>query len=196
MVSTSQTTASKSFLEWKLWFRQLPLKIRARVTSGLEDLHVNEPWMILARIPEFQLYWRTPVLTKKIICPLNMQMCCLLLCFVLLWLYHQLLWIWMIHLTILLSVTSLFDPAPVKPWQSRMKTDSKDHGANMGPTWVLSAPDGPHVGLMNLAIREVCEAHAYFLGYTVLILKWGSKAGNLKVFLEAQSGATMPAVPL
>ena len=24
----------------------------------------------------------------------------------------------------------------------------------MGPTWVLSAPDGPHVGLMNLAICD------------------------------------------
>ena len=31
--------------------------------------------------------------------------------------------------------------------------DNKGHGANMGPTWVLSAPDGPHVGPMNLAIR-------------------------------------------
>ena len=30
--------------------------------------------------------------------------------------------------------------------------DNKGHGANMGPTWVLSAPDGPHVGPMNLAI--------------------------------------------
>ena len=30
---------------------------------------------------------------------------------------------------------------------------SEVHGANMGPTWVLSAPDGPHVGPMNLAIR-------------------------------------------
>ena len=30
--------------------------------------------------------------------------------------------------------------------------DSKVHGANMGSTWVLSAPDGPHVGPMNLAI--------------------------------------------
>ena len=29
----------------------------------------------------------------------------------------------------------------------------KVHGANMGPTWVLPAPSGPHVGLMNLAIR-------------------------------------------
>ena len=32
--------------------------------------------------------------------------------------------------------------------------DSKVHGTNMGPTWVLSAPDGPHVGPMNLAIRD------------------------------------------
>ena len=31
--------------------------------------------------------------------------------------------------------------------------DSKVYGTNMGPTWVLSAPDGPHVGPMNLAIR-------------------------------------------
>ena len=31
--------------------------------------------------------------------------------------------------------------------------DSKEHGANMGPTWVLSAPDEPHVGPMDLAIR-------------------------------------------
>ena len=33
--------------------------------------------------------------------------------------------------------------------------DNKVHGANMGPTWVLSAPDGPHVGPMSLAIRVV-----------------------------------------
>ena len=32
--------------------------------------------------------------------------------------------------------------------------DNKVHGANMGPTWVLSAPDGPHVGPMNLAMRR------------------------------------------
>ena len=31
--------------------------------------------------------------------------------------------------------------------------DSKVHMANMGPTQVLSAPGGPHVGPMNLAIR-------------------------------------------
>ena len=31
---------------------------------------------------------------------------------------------------------------------------NKVHGANIGPIWVLSAPDGPHVGPMNLAIRN------------------------------------------
>ena len=31
--------------------------------------------------------------------------------------------------------------------------DSKVHVANMGPTWVLSSPGGPHDGPMNLAIR-------------------------------------------
>ena len=31
--------------------------------------------------------------------------------------------------------------------------ESKVHGANMGPTWVLLTPDWPHVGSMNLAIR-------------------------------------------
>ena len=35
----------------------------------------------------------------------------------------------------------------------RVSPDSKVHGAKVGPTWVLSAPDGPHVGPMNLAIR-------------------------------------------
>ena len=32
--------------------------------------------------------------------------------------------------------------------------DSKVRVANMGPTWVLAAPGGPHVGPMNLAIRD------------------------------------------
>ena len=35
--------------------------------------------------------------------------------------------------------------------------DSKVHGANMRPTWVLSAPDGPHVGPRNLAIGAVMQ---------------------------------------
>ena len=43
-------------------------------------------------------------------------------------------------------------------WRNRFafyyNPDSKIHGANMRPTWVLPAPDGPHVGPMNLAIWE------------------------------------------
>ena len=36
--------------------------------------------------------------------------------------------------------------------------DSKVDVANMGPTWVLSAPGGPHDGPMNLAIRDdICQ---------------------------------------
>ena len=40
--------------------------------------------------------------------------------------------------------------------------DSKVHGANMGPTWVLSASDGPHDGPMDLAIRDVEDAPSTF----------------------------------
>ena len=37
--------------------------------------------------------------------------------------------------------------------------DEKVHGANMGLTWVLSAPGGSHVDRMNFAIWDeaVCE---------------------------------------
>ena len=41
-----------------------------------------------------------------------------------------------------------------EPWEISVSyTNSKVHGANMGPAWALVAPDGPHVGPMNLAIR-------------------------------------------
>ena len=43
----------------------------------------------------------------------------------------------------------------------KLYPDSKVHGANMGPTWVLSAPDGPHVGPMNLAIRVYIHIYIY-----------------------------------
>ena len=43
---------------------------------------------------------------------------------------------------------------PLNYWLIYLYPDSKGHGANMGPTWVLSAPDGPHVSPWNLAIRD------------------------------------------
>ena len=42
-------------------------------------------------------------------------------------------------------------------WMSETP-DSKVHVANMGSTWVLSAPGGPHVGPMNLAIRDPLQS--------------------------------------
>ena len=57
----------------------------------------------------------------------------------------------------------LMNRAPTTPIQDKLfctmshqrnNPHSKVHGANMGPTWVLSAPDGPHVGPMNLAIWQ------------------------------------------
>ena len=48
----------------------------------------------------------------------------------------------------------MMDPKPVNH-KFRNIPDSKVHGANLGPNWVLSAPDGPHIGPMNLAPREL-----------------------------------------
>ena len=39
--------------------------------------------------------------------------------------------------------------------------DSKVRGTNMGPAWVLSAPDGPNVGPMNLVGRMHYHAILY-----------------------------------
>ena len=38
--------------------------------------------------------------------------------------------------------------------------DSKVHGANMGPTLVLSSPDGPHDDPRNLAMRVITQTDA------------------------------------
>ena len=60
--------------------------------------------------------------------------------------------------------------------------DSKVHGANMGPTWVLSDPDGPHVGPMSLAIRDIA-----FI-YTELVMQpWQHKTIKLLVYLKGHS---------
>ena len=43
----------------------------------------------------------------------------------------------------------------ILPDSNNNNPDSKVHGASMRPTWVLSAPDGPHVSPMILAIRKL-----------------------------------------
>ena len=53
---------------------------------------------------------------------------------------------WSIHIKVELNLYK-------RPQKAYEFPDSKVHGANMEPTSVLSAPNGPHVGPTNLAIR-------------------------------------------
>ena len=74
-----------------------------------------------------------------------------------------------IHWSFKISITCKYSPCEgaSKPFDKSvldLTLDSKVHGANMGPTWVLSAPDGPHVGSVNLAIRELIMMD-YFGGW-------------------------------
>ena len=62
---------------------------------------------------------------------------------------------------ILVNISSSYGFKPVRRlptvWTNVDIPDSKVHGANMVPTWVLSAPDGPHVGPTDLAIRDIVD---------------------------------------
>ena len=49
--------------------------------------------------------------------------------------------------------------------------DSRVHGANMGPIWVLSVPDGPRVGLMNLAIWVILKINQSLLTHNGCIYR-------------------------
>ena len=58
---------------------------------------------------------------------------------------------------LILSNTEVSDYG-VKGWWVILENaspDSKVHGANIGLTWVLSAPYVPHAGPMNLAIWDL-----------------------------------------
>ena len=57
----------------------------------------------------------------------------------------------------------MYDITRMGLWK-RVTPDSKVHGANMGPTWVLSDPGAPHVGPINLALR----AHLNITNYAKL----------------------------
>ena len=58
--------------------------------------------------------------------------------------------------------------------------DSEVHGANIGPTWVLSAPAGPHVDPMNLAIRDDFIQLWHFKSYSVMACAY---AKNVVIWL-------------
>ena len=77
--------------------------------------------------------------------------------------------------------------------------DSKVQGANMGPTWVLLAPDGPRVGPTNLAIRVTIGTMmlyslwiqpygAYlFIPENSIQIKWGFLIQSLQMILEVHT---------
>ena len=68
--------------------------------------------------------------------------------------------------------------------------DSKVHGANMGPTCVLSAPDRPHVGTMNLAIREMTSTTLTFQKMIVegeKVFKYGEPTVEIEI-TESEEG--------
>ena len=59
-------------------------------------------------------------------------------------------------------------------WPHIKQYGSKVHGANMRDTWVLSAPGGPHVGLMNLAIWGLNlqeETNTYYHSLAVMTMQ-------------------------
>ena len=70
--------------------------------------------------------------------------------------------------------------------------DSKVHVANMGPTWVLSAPGGPHAGPMNLATRE---ATGGTITDTMLVMP-SSKFLMLSMILHKKSHKKMSFIKL
>ena len=54
-------------------------------------------------------------------------------------------------------------------WLVSVYTDSKVHGANIGPIWGWQVPGGPHVGPMILAIWVLF--HIFI--HTILYTTWG-----------------------
>ena len=85
------------------------------------------------------------------------------------------------------SVTAVLYAIPCHIGLHYNSPDIKVLGANMGPTWVLSAPGGPHVGPMNLTVRVLS---------TVLLLYsnifWLSCCRNFQYELKYPHNDGMP----
>ena len=72
---------------------------------------------------------------------------------------------------------------------------SKVHGANMGPTWVLSAPDWPHVCPMNLAIRVVWYSVVVKITHILPVRRGLYKIGNISVFCRTTQSTSHRLLP-
>ena len=75
------------------------------------------------------------------------------------WLFEHVFYSNILQLTV---ISNSFSKHLTESFKITDDPDSKVHGANMGPIWVLSAPGGSHVGPINLAIRgdpaRLCDA--------------------------------------
>ena len=54
---------------------------------------------------------------------------------------------------------AILPPSEIKP------PDSKDHGANMGPSWGRQDPGGPHVGHINFAVWDLFILHNQYCSW-------------------------------
>ena len=66
--------------------------------------------------------------------------------------------------------------------------DSKFHGPNMGPTRVLSALDGPHVGPMHLAVRATTPWYPLSTIHPAMICLFHKTWRKLHLFQRPTSG--------
>ena len=92
---------------------------------------------------------------------------------------------------------------------SDINPDSKVPGPNMGPAWDLSAPDGPHVGPMNIAFRAVsaikyAQRFAFVLSifmvytpiyYRVASVVWGKRCNRIIVPASAKQYLKLKSFP-
>ena len=64
--------------------------------------------------------------------------------------------------------------------------DSKIPGANLGPTCVLSEPDGPHIGPMNLAIRDPSlNSLANYIKWNLANVRQSHASGEANIIMTA-----------
>ena len=68
--------------------------------------------------------------------------------------------------------------------------DSNVHGANMGPTWVLSSPGGPHVGPMNLVIWDASKHGVH----DCIVAEWDTRI-NTKTAWRMMTSVTLKRFP-
>ena len=80
--------------------------------------------------------------------------------------YSKLFWRTIVYISVLCFISNnalwfMVERPSIPPDVMKTYPDSKVHVANMGPTWVLSAPDGPYVGPWTL-----------LSGFTINKMRW------------------------